>query len=211
MKKVLMMVIAAMMVVMSVNAQVKGDVNYRFRGGITYSTLTNNDDAKYKVGWSLGTGFDFFLTDKFALGLDLTHDVVGANIKSLDENFNLEYIGFGPLAKYYATQWMALYAGPEINFLTSAKVDDESYKSHCKKTELSVPIGISFEPVINKTKNIALIIDLRYRLGLTNVNKESFSWANDVKNSGFIFTFGCRYPAPHRSNHVAVVAVVFIQ
>ena len=194
MKKVLMMAIVALMAVVSVNAQTKGDVNYRFRGGITISNLTNSDNFKNKIGWSLGTGFDFFFTDKFALGLDLTHDVIGAEVKSRDENFNLEYIGFGPLAKYYALPWLSVYAGPEINFLTSAKFDDVSYKSYCKKTEFSVPVGISFEPVINKSKNIALIIDLRARFGLSKVDKEGFIWGNDIKNNAFIFTLGCRYP-----------------
>ena len=189
-----MLVAAALMAVVSVNAQTKGDVNYRFQGGITYSTLTNNDDAEYKIGWSLGTGFDFFFTDKFALGLDVTHDVIGANSKSLDENLNLEYIGFGPLAKYYATPWVALYAGPEINFLMGAKMDDVSFKSYCNKTEFSVPVGISFEPVVNKNKNIALIIDLRYRFGLSKVYKDSYAGEDGIKNCGFLLSLGCRYP-----------------
>ena len=142
----------------------------------------------------MGTGFDFFFTDKFALGIDLTHDVIGAKSKTMDENFNLEYIGFGPLARYYAMPWVSLYAGPEINFLTSAKIDDVSLKSSCKKTELSVPVGISFEPVINKVRDIALIVDLRYRFGLSKMNKESFDGVDDIKNSAFIFTLGIRYP-----------------
>lgn len=193
MKKVLLLAAVALMAVMSVNAQSKGDVNYHIRGGITYSTLTNNDDAKYKIGWSFGTGFDFSFSDKFALGLDITRDVIGAKSKSLDENLNLEYVGFGPLAKFYATPWVALYAGPEISFLTSAKMDDVSYKSYCNKTEFSVPVGISFEPVVNKNKNIALIIDLRYRFGLTKVYKDSYM-EDGIKNSGFVFALGCRYP-----------------
>ena len=194
MKKLLTMVVVALMTTMNVSAQTAGEVNYRFQIGPNMSTLTNSDDAKYKIGYSVGAGFDFCLTDKFAIGLDITRDNIGAKSKYYDENVNLEYIGFGPLARYYATPWLCLYAGPEINFLTSAKIDDASCKSICKKNEFSVPVGISFEPVISKNRNIALTVDLRYRIGLSKVNKESFIGANDVKNSAFILTIGYKAP-----------------
>ena len=169
-------------------------MNYRFRIGPNLSTLTGSDDAKYKIGYSVGAGFDFCFTDKFALGLDITHDYIGAKSKTLDENVNLEYIGFGPLVKYFATPWLSLYAGSEINFLTSAKINDISYKSVCKKNEFTVPIGIAFEPVIGKRSNTALTIDLRYRLGLSKVNKNRFLEADDIKNCAFILTIGYRAP-----------------
>jgi len=193
-KRIFVMAAAALMAVTSVNAQVAGDVSYRFRGGVNMSTMTSNDDSKYKVGWTLGTGIDFCFSDQFSLGLDICHDMIGAKSKSLDENLNLEYLGIGPLVRLYAKPWMSLYAGPQINFLTSAKVDDHSYKSFCEKTEFSVPIGISFEPMVGKRRNVALIIDLRYRLGLSNVNKEQLLGNEDTKNSAFILTIGYKNP-----------------
>ena len=194
MKKFLVMFVVAMMAAMNVSAQKAGNVFYRAQVGVNTSTLTGSDLAKYKIGWTLNTGFDFCFTDNFSLGLDVIHDYIGANNKAIDENVNLEYIGFGPLARYYATPWVSLYAGPEINFLTNAKVDDKSFKSSCKKTEFSVPIGVSFEPVVGKSRNISLIIDLRYRLGLTKVNKAPILDDNDLRNSAFILTLGVKYP-----------------
>lgn len=195
MKNFLVMVVAAIMASMSVNAQVANNVYYRVQVGANLSTLTGSDFAKYKVGWTVNTGFDFSFTNNFALGLDIIHDYIGAKSKVLDENVNLDYLGFGALARYYVTPWVGFYAGPEINFLTSAKVEDRGINSACKKTEFTVPLGVTFEPEIGRS--ISLVIDFRYRLGLSKVNKDSFLGVDGVdklRNSAFILTLGVKRP-----------------
>lgn len=195
MKKFLVMVVAAIMASMSVSAQTAGNLYYRAQIGPNLSKLTGSDDFKYKVGYTADVGIDYCLTNQFAIGFDINNNYIGTKSKALnDEDISLHYFGFGPLAKLYATPWMALYAGPEINFLTSAKIADTSNMSKFKKTELAVPLGISFEPVISKRSNIAITIDLRYRLGLSKVNKSDPFWDKDVKNSTFILTIGYKSP-----------------
>lgn len=191
MKRLLLMAVVAMMATMSMNAQNAHDLNVRFRLGGDLCTLTGNDDYKQKLGWSIGGGFDFCITDQWAVSLDLSHDYIGAKSKSLDKKLNLEYLSFGPMAKFYATPWLALQAGPEIGFLMKAKMDDTSYKDACKKTEFSLPLGVSFEPKIGSNDG-SLIIDLRYRLGLSNVNKKDVIDDN-MRNSAFIFTVGYKF------------------
>jgi hypothetical protein len=191
MKKSLWIIIAFIMATVNMNAQTAKDLNFQFRVGANLSTLTGNDDAKMKLGYSIGAGMDYCLTDQFALRFDLSHDYIGAKSKLLDENLNLEYLSFGPMAKYYATPWLAFQAGPELGFLLKAKVDDTSYKSHYKDTEFSLPIGVSFEPKVGKN-GISLIFDLRYRLGLTKANKDG-EFGKDFRNSAIILTVGYKY------------------
>lgn len=188
MKKIITMAMAVLMAAMTVNAQTAGDINFRFRGGANLSTLTNNDDAKQKIGWSIGFGLDYCLTDQFALSLDVNRDQLGCKSESLDKKLNLEYISLGPMAKFYATPWLALQAGPEIGFLRKAKLDGNSCKDAYKKTEFSLPVGFSFEPKVSK-KDVAIVIDIRYRLGLSNANDDDID-VNDMKNSAFILTLG---------------------
>ena len=188
MKKIITMAMAALMAAMTMNAQTQGDINFRFRGGGNLSTLTGNDDAKEKMGWTIGFGFDYCFSNPFALSLDVNRDRLGFKSKSLDKDLNLEYLSLGPMAKYYATPWLALQAGPEIGFLRKAKMSGINQKEAYEKTEFSLPIGLSFEPKVSK-KDVALVIDLRYRLGLSKANDEDVL-IGDMKNSAFILTIG---------------------
>jgi hypothetical protein len=194
MKKFLMMMAMAMMTSMSMNAQTAGECNFIARAGGNLTTLTNNKDAKQRIGWDIGAAFNLCITDQFAVALDISHDYLGAKSKILDKNLQLEYLSFGPMAKYYATPWLALQAGPEIGFLLTAKlggdkvVSGDKIKDAYKKTELSLPIGVSFEPKVG-TKGGTLVLDLRYHLGLTKVNKNG----DANRNSAFIFTAGYKF------------------
>lgn len=188
MKKFFTLMAVAMLTVMSANAQTAGDLTCSLRAGGALSTVTNNDDAKQRLGWTVGADFDYYLSDKVALCLDISHDYIGAKSKVLDEKMKLEYIGFGPMVKYHLVPWFALQAGPEINFLTKAKLGDESIKSACKKTEFTLPIGVSFEKNFSKGDN-SLILDLRYRLGLTGYNESG----ETSRNSALIFTVGYKF------------------
>ena len=53
-----------------------------------------------------------------------------------------------------------------------------------KKVDISIPIGLSYE------FNNHLVLDARYNLGLTKVNKESYPGEKDSKNSVFCLSLG---------------------
>lgn len=191
MKKIIIMAVAALMATTTLNAQTAGALNFRARGGGNLSRLTGTDDAKDKIGWTIAFGLDYCLTDQFTLSLDVSRDQIGCKSKSLDKNLNLEYLSLGPMVKYYAIPWLAVQAGPEIGFLRKAKMGGVNYKNDYKKTEFSFPVGLSFEPQISK-KDVALVIDLRYRFGLSNANEKD-AMVDDVKNSAFILTIGYKF------------------
>ena len=68
MKKILIMVLAAMMASVGANAQHReGDYSIQPRVGITLSTLTNSDDAKMKLNIAYGVEFEHYVTDQFSV------------------------------------------------------------------------------------------------------------------------------------------------
>ena len=60
MKKFLFLFAITFMAATAINAQHKGDFNYKVRLGAGLSTFTNNDDAKYKGDFEWGVGFNCF-------------------------------------------------------------------------------------------------------------------------------------------------------
>ena len=197
MKKYIVLVVAAIMTTMSMNAQEKGEFNYKVRMGAAMSTLTNNDDAKMEPNFNFAVGVDYMLTNKFALGLEVQTNYLGAKSKEADKRLTLWYTSVPLLAKYYVTPWLAVQAGPQVSFLRRVTLDGDKtvngvkLKDNMKKVELSVPLGLSFEPKIGNNGD-ALLVDLRYQLGVTPVNKKIDSDDKSRYNSAIILTVGYR-------------------
>ena len=197
MKKYIVLVVVAIMTSVSMNAQQQGELNYKVRLGAAMSTITNNDDAKMEPNLQYAVGLDYMLTNKFAVGLEVQGNNLGAKSKLLDKRATFTYTSVPLLAKYYVTPWLALQAGPQVSFLRKATIDGEkSYngvrvKDDLKKVELSVPMGFSFEPKIGKNGD-ALLFDVRYHLGVTPMNKKIDSDDKSHYNSAIIFTVGYR-------------------
>ena len=64
---------------------------------------------------------------------------------------------------------------------------DEDMKDECKKFDLSIPIGVSYQ------FQVPVTVDLRYNLGVTKVNKESVSGVDDSKNNVISLTVGYKF------------------
>ena len=190
MKKILAMAAVAMMTAMNVNAQSAGEWTFKTRVGGNLSTVSNNDDAKWKADWSVALGVDYMITDKLAATLELQRDIMGSKSEMTDKKSTLDYLHFPLMAKYYVTKWLALQAGPQIGFLLRAKNDGVSYKDQCKKTEFSIPVGASVEIPVTSSWKSHVLVDLRYHLGLTKVNDYD---TDSYCNRGFIMTVGYKY------------------
>lgn len=52
-RKILFLAAVAMMTAMNVNAQSAGEWTFKTRVGGNLSTVSNNDDAKWKADWSV--------------------------------------------------------------------------------------------------------------------------------------------------------------
>ena len=90
-----------------------------------------------------------------------------------------------------------MQAGPQVSFLRRATMDGEKtfngvkVKDNMKKVELAIPLGLSFEPKVGNSGD-ALLVDLRYHLGVTPANKKIDSDAKSFYNSAIVLTVGYR-------------------
>lgn len=104
-----------------------------------------------------------------------------------DYSFSLGEINIPVLVNFYVYEGLALKTGLQPGIIASAKskAGDHStdISSSCQTIEISIPFGISYE-------FSDFVIDARYNLGLSKINKNSGSQRNSV----FQFTVGYKIP-----------------
>lgn len=104
-----------------------------------------------------------------------------------DLKLNYNFINIPVLANFYITPDFALKIGLQPAFVASAKqkADKNEYdvKDAMQSIDLSVPIGASYQ--ISD-----FVIDARYNLGVTKINKNGGS----IRNSVFQITVGYVLP-----------------
>jgi len=194
MKKFLLMAVVAIMTTMNVNAQEKGEFSYKLRLGGVLSTFTNNDDAKSKVGLAWNFGADYMFTKNFGLSMEIHDEYLGAKYNETNKRVVVDYIGIPLQAKFYIIPGLAVQAGPQISFLLTGRYNGKKehmgqrVRDKFKPIEFALPVGLSFEPSIGSYGD-RLLIDFRYRIGLSRANKESSGY-DAFRNSAFILSIG---------------------
>ncbi len=224
-----MMVIAAMMmVVLGVKAQYEpGTWSLQPKLGITVSSLTNMEkmllasdvaldktplggatagiDVEYQVAKFLGLSAGISVSMQGQGWKNYKGNLMGENVEVKDPKFELSYFNIPILANIYLFKGLAVKAGVQFGFLTSANVkytiegttdfgdnvkrditqnNSIGMKNECKKIDISVPVGLSYE------FNNHLVLDARYNIGISKVNKESIPGEKDNKNGCFMLTLG---------------------
>ena len=188
--------------------------NLNLGGGVTL-------DKTPAAGGIVGVEAEYMLTDNFSLAAGLTYGEQGSGYEDYEENYSgakvelkdlkvdLDYLNIPVVANYYLFRGFAVKAGVQFGFLTSAKIKgktittingsttttemedkkigNQDFKDTLEKFDLSIPMGISYE------FKVPIVIDLRYNLGLTKVNKESVSGVNDYKNNVVSLTVGYKF------------------
>lgn len=194
--KKLFMIAAMMVATLSVSAQQAGQMFIKPMAGGTLSTLVGDvDDAKAKIGLVGGAEFGYNINETFGITAGLLYTMQGCKDKDIDANFNIDYLNIPVLANVYVAPGLALKAGPQIGFMTRAKLDDVDMKDACNTIDFSIPVGVSYE--ISD-----FVIDFRYNIGITNISKnkkikgDGIEIESDKKsrNSVFMLTVGYKIP-----------------
>ena len=122
-----------------------------------------------------------------------------------NHHLNLDYVQIPLMLKAYVAPQFAIMVGAKVGFLcgdgkmlseeTELEKDNKTgstlYKDSrdvestwaAKKVNVSIPVGLSYE-------YMNVILDARYHIGLTKVNKVD---GGDSKNKVFTFTIGYRF------------------
>lgn len=196
MKKVLLT--AVLMAVIAVaGAQTEpGTLTIQPKGGFGFATLTNVPESDEMIGVGMfGGELEYALNEKLGLAAGLNFDMLGYGIKDngniKDWNTGLNYLAIPAVANFYIYKGLALKAGLQPALLLKANTSyehngeeiDTKTTSHYNKFDLSIPLGISFE-------FSRVVIDARYLLGLTKVNKDG---NETCRNSVILITTGYKF------------------
>jgi hypothetical protein len=173
MKFYLPVAIAAILMTSQANAQ---HVNIGVKGGLNLYNVNNSNDAKYdtKAGINLGLLGHIHLSKHVAFQPELVYSAQGVKFTSggTDTKINLNYINVPLLVQYMFDNGFRLEAGPQIGFLASANSKTGSVKTnikdHYKTVDAAVAIGIGY---VHPPTGFG--VDLRYNLGLTDINENS--------------------------------------
>lgn len=163
-------------------------------------------------GFLVGVEAEYQLTDMFSIAAGLNYTRQGGkwkdysvlNYELKDIQMALGYVNLPVVANVYLFDGFAVKAGVQLGYLTNADsqcklmthnpngtidIDkyDESIMSECNKLDFSIPVGISYE------FGDQLIIDARYHLGLTRLNKEKDPDGN-LCSRALVVTVGYRFP-----------------
>ena len=104
---------------------------------------------------------------------------------------------FHNMSHLFSQPGFGIKAGAQFGFLLNAKQGGQDFKDFCKKSDFSIPVGLSYE-------FDDAVVELRYNIGLSNLMKAGvddeysvFYGANadkKIRNSVIMLTFGYRIP-----------------
>ena len=201
MKKIILSV-AAVFAFGFANAQ---DVKYGVKGGLNLSTLNFDGDgapsSNTLASINIGGFVEVKISDKFSIQPELVYSKQGNKMNFESEgarlnSFKLDYINIPVMAKYYVAQDFSIEMGPQIGFLTSAKVNGTSsgttVEVDAKQFFKSVDFGVNLGASYDLTKKVSL--GVRYNLGLANIGSDEFvSDGEKISNSVFSINLGYKF------------------
>ena len=176
---------------------------------------------RMRVGYIIGGEAEYQFAKKFSVAAginytsqgcgwkDIDYFDGGAKIKIKDQSDILGYIKIPIVANYYIFKGFAVKTGVQFGFMVSSKffahgeADYDLFgdgvkravdlygtvdmKDQYKKFDFSIPVGVSYQ------FKVPIVIDARYQIGLTKLNKYSYDGIKDSKNSVFTLTVGYKF------------------
>tara|TARA_R110000868_G_scaffold63569_1_gene191755 strand:+ start:113 stop:685 length:573 start_codon:yes stop_codon:yes gene_type:complete len=190
MKKIILTVAAVFAFGFS-NAQ---ETKFGVKGGLNLANLAGDiENNSSKIGFNVGGFVEIKVSDKFAIQPELLFSTQGTKFEADgdDLKFNLSYLNIPVMAKYYVANAFSLEAGPQIGFLTSAKVALGSEKEDIKEDFESIDFGFNFGAGYDFTENLSA--GVRYNLGLSNIAKTEAGDNTKVQNSVLSLSLGYKF------------------
>jgi opacity protein-like surface antigen len=201
MKKIFMMAIA----ILSFNLNAQQDSSFGAKAGLNLSKITlsasgTSDASDNLVAFHLGLFYETKIADKFTFQPELLYSAQGG--EENNSGFKLNYIQIPLMFKYYPSSKFSLEAGPQIGFLVSSSVFQDSASFDADELFTGIDFGLGIG--LNYSFTDKVFINARYNFGLTDVSSDDFKTAiaNEVnvqtssismKNSNFQIGLGLRF------------------
>ncbi len=207
MKKLLLCALFTFGVLNTANAQRDFKVfNFGAKVGVNVSSVSGLSDivGAMKSGFTGGLFFEFRPIKLIGVSAEVLYsdqgfktepfNVPGLSINDWTLDVGLGYIDVPILAKVYITTGLSVNVGIMPSFLVTSSVGKEaSSLFDFNSASFAIPVGLSYQ------FKFGLILDARYKFGLTNINSiEDIGTINhntsfDVKNESFCFMVGWRF------------------
>lgn len=187
MNKIVYIFILFLFTTLNLEAQVKfgvtGGLNLATLGGDDASDFSYEDfgtfnlEKKYIPGFNLGVSAEYFLSDEFSLEGELGYSMLGAKYEGqgdftiggttledveLDAHIRTDYITFPIKAKYFVSQNMPIFLGPQLGFNTKAEAEATATYMNNTNTEE------------NNAKESWSDFDFGVKTGLEYISEEGF-------------------------------------
>lgn len=182
-------IIIACMVSISSMAFSQGQFALGLKGGVNFASLNASDPGttyKNRTGYHFGA-FALFKFAKIGIQPEIVFSQQGSKVKvdaqSFDANFS--YINIPVLLKLYTVAGINLQAGPQFGFLSRAEYQNTSIKDDLKSSDVSVALGAGWD------LPFGLSVDLRYNLGITDINEQLA--ADAIKNQVWQLSVGYKF------------------
>ncbi len=217
MKKVFLAI--ALTIGLGVNAQ---NIKFGAKAGLNIANLSNAEFSKNtssRIAYHVGAMAEIKLNNQFAIQPELLYSAQGLSSEVKvgtpqsgvegTSTVKLNYINIPVMAKYFVMDGLSLEVGPQLGFLTSAKVaTDVEVKVNGKTVEIPEQYRKEFEKeygekdIKDETNSIDFGLNfgasytynniyagLRYNLGLTDLVKDN-EGEDAIKNGVFQLSVG---------------------
>lgn len=159
--------------------------------GLTETSFTGSL-FKGKLGFIGGVEGAYQISNRVGVSVGVLYDMQGAKFEqqlygstaSVSSTTDLNTLNIPVLCNVYVWKGLAVKAGVQPEIVLSAKVGDKDVKSGYSSTNVSIPVGASYD------FPFGLTVDARYNIGLTNVWKGDESSAS---NMAFQITAGYKF------------------
>lgn len=142
-----------------------------FKGGVTYSSILGDaDDVSGRVRIHLGAVVEYPISSKFYIQGELLYSAQGykVDVAGVEQTVSLNYISLPLISKFYITDKISLETGPQFSLLTTIGNDDvadnDPFFDSFRDLDVSWAFGAGYK------LESGLFFQLRYNLGLTNIN-----------------------------------------
>ena len=202
MKKTILVATALLLCVSSKAQNAVGSWSLQPKAGINVATMTNDDDAKIRVGLVAGAELEYQASPLLSISAGALYSQQGAKAKveGIDGTIKMDYVNVPILANFHVAQGLAVKVGIQPGFLINDKVEvsangvsaevelKESYHAlgvdaDIPSMDFAIPLGVSYE-------YSHVVLDARYNFSLTNAISVL---GESTKHSVFQITLGYKF------------------
>jgi opacity protein-like surface antigen len=213
MKKIILTLIAFVGVT-SINAQEQiktnsNDIKFGLKAGLNIANMNVSGDfapeTKATPNFHIGAFVEIGINEKWAFQPELVYSMQGAkfdmlytegtDIYNTKNTFKLHYLNI-PLMFKYNENNLFFEAGPQIGFLTSAKLKTSiegfgSGNQDVKELFKTIDFGLGFGIGYNFSEQVGA--NLRYNFGLNNIAETEDGDNTKIKNSVFALSLAYKF------------------